>query len=146
VGRKYKLPSGTWIEREMMQSKAFINLKGFAPQLLILILAKRYFRLQGKKGKQKRICTNHDSINFTYIEAKKEYGVTQPRFTRAIDELLAKGFISVKHQGGTYKQDKTIFSLSEKWRLWHTDTVFEKREKDELHRGFRNRKKQKSHT
>jgi DNA-binding XRE family transcriptional regulator len=46
VARKYKLPSGTWVEREMMQSQAFINLKGFAPQLLILILAKRYFELQ----------------------------------------------------------------------------------------------------
>ena len=146
MAKKTKFQPGTWIEREMFESKAYISLKGFAPQLLTLFLAKRYFEFQGRKGKQKRICTNYDSINFTYIEANKKYGITQPRFTRAIDELLAKGFISIKHHGGTYKKDKTIFSLSEDWLLWRNNIVFEKRPEDKLQRGFRNRKKQNSHT
>lgn len=146
MANKTKAAPGTWIEREMFESKAYINLKGFAPQLLTLFLAKRHIEKYGRAGKEKRICTNCDRLNFTYIEARKKYGISQPRFTRAIDELLAKGFISIKHQGGTYKQDKTIYSLSDKWLLWHENIVFEKRAKDKLQRGFRNRKKQNSHT
>jgi hypothetical protein len=38
--RKPKQPPGTWVERELFQSKAFHSLGGFAPQLLILFLGK----------------------------------------------------------------------------------------------------------
>jgi hypothetical protein len=130
---------GTYIHRDLYQSKAFIALKGVSPQLLVLILGKRKF--DGIEGK--KVCTNSDYIPFTYIEAKEEYGITQPRFTRGIDDLLAKGFITVKHQGGAYQQDKTIYGLSENWRLWRPGVVFEKRQKDICQRGFRKPKKKR---
>ena len=117
MGKKPKLPPGTWLEREMFESKAYLALKGIAPQLLTLILGKRQIRtLEPKTGKAKRICVNRDSIHFTYIEAEKKYGISKPRFTRAISELLAKGFISIKHHGGAYRQDKTVFALSDNQR------------------------------
>lgn len=132
-----KEAAGTYIHRDLFQSKAFIALKGVAPQLLVLILGKRDFKgIDGKKT-----CMNADKLPFTYIEAKEKFGITQPRFTRAIDDLLAKGFITVKHQGGAYQQDKTIYGLSENWRLWHPEVVFEKRVKDICQRGFRKPKK-----
>lgn len=131
---------GTYIHRDLFESKAFIALKGVAPQLLILILGKRYFKgVDGKKS-----CINCDNISFTYIEAREKYGITQPRFTRAIDDLLAKGFIVIKHRGGAYQQDKTIYGLSENWRLWRPGTVFEERIKDICQRGFRKPKRRKS--
>lgn len=141
--KKYKLPPGTWVEREMFESKAFINLKGFAPQLLILFLAKRQFKKQGNPGKEKRICINKDSICFTYVEAQKKYGISIPRLKRAIDDLLAKGFIRIVHQGGARKQDKSVYGLSGNWLLWHPGTVFETRNKSDVERGFRKPKKQK---
>ena len=30
-----------------------------------------------------------------YAEAKEKYGITQPRFMRAIDDLIDKGFLDV---------------------------------------------------
>jgi len=128
---------GTYIHRDLYQSKAYIALKGVAPQLLTLMMGKRRFENVGGK----KVCVNVDYIPFTYIEAKKEYGITQPRLTRGIDELLAKGFITVKHQGGAYKQDKTIYGFSENWRWWHPGTVLEKRPKDICQRGFRKPRK-----
>ena len=110
MAKKTKAAPGTWIEREMFESKAFVALKGFAPQLLILFLAKRKIETRGKQGKQKRVCVNHDSLHFTYIEAKEKFGVSKPRFTRAIEDLLEKGFITIVHQGGGYQQDKTIYA------------------------------------
>jgi hypothetical protein len=124
---------GTYIHRDMFGAKAFIALKGVAPQLLILILGKRSFEsVDGKKT-----CMNSDNLFFTYIEAKKKYEITQPRFTRAIDDLLAKGFITIKHRGGAYKQDKTRYGLSENWRWWHLGAVHEERCTDNCQRGFR---------
>lgn len=131
-----KPPPGTWIERDMFESPAYLALRGLAPQLLILILGKRHIVSAGRKGKQKRICTNHDTLSFTYIEAEKKYGITKARLARAIDDLLAKGFLTIKHQGGAYRQDKTIYALSNKWTLWSPRTVFEERKLDPVQRGF----------
>ncbi len=133
---KFKSPPGTWIEKEMFESKAFLSLKGFAPQLLIHILGKRQFETQGRKGKQKRVCINCDNINITYAEFKNKYGITQPRLTRAKDELLEKGFLSTVHPGGMYRQDKGIYSLSTNWVIWQPGMVFESREKESIDRGF----------
>jgi hypothetical protein len=76
----------------------------------------------------------------TYIELREKYGVTEPRATRAFDDLLAKGFIEYQHHGGAYKRDKSVFSLSEKWCHWTPDTVISKREHD-VKRGFQGQRK-----
>ena len=133
---KTKLPSGTWIERDMFESKAFIYLKGFAPQLLILFLAKRKFQKHGRNGKEKRVCVNCKALSLTYIEAQNKYGITKSRFSRAIGELLAKGFITIIHHGGSYKQDKTKFGLIDKWMRWQPGMIFETRKKQNVQRGF----------
>jgi hypothetical protein len=126
----------------MAESNAYLSLKGAAPQVLTLILLKRQFEKHKlKKGRVKSVCVNCDSLTFTYIEAEKKYGITQPRLTRAIDELLAKGFITCKHNGGAYKQDKSIYGLIDKYLFWKPGVVFEKRTKDPAGRGFRRPKK-----
>jgi hypothetical protein len=138
MGRKSgnKSSGGTFVERELFESKAFLALKGAASKVLILFLGKRQMRRIENGKKKKWTCINKDSINFTYIEAEKEYEITKTRFSRAIKDLLAKGFITVKHKGGGYQQDKSIYALSDKWRLWRSGIVFEEREKESVQRGF----------
>ncbi len=145
MGKKNKFPPGTWVDRELFESEAFISLTGVAPQLLILILSKRRIENHGRKGKEKKVCVNCDSIYFTYIEAKKKYRISKPRFTRAIDDLLEKGFINIKHQGGNYKQDKTIYALSDTWLIWKPGMVFEQRKIDPVKRGYRKPKTKVTH-
>ena len=136
MARKFKLSPGTWLEREMFESQAYLALRGFAPQLLTLLLGKRQFEKTEKKGKERRFCINCDSLTLTYIELEKRYGISKPRTSRGFDELFAKGFTRYKHRGGGYQQDKSIYELIEKWRLWKPGVVFEKREKDNAQRGF----------
>ncbi len=145
MGKKYK-SGGTFIEREMLESEAYLSLNGFAPHLLSLILLKRQFENYGRKGKQKRICVNCDKLNITYMEFKNKFGVTQPRMTRAIDQLLEKGFLSIVYPGGTFRQDKAVYALSTNWIIWKPGMVFETRKKEVIERGFCKPKKQKSHT
>ena len=140
MGKKYN-SGGTWIEREMFESEAYLSLKGFSPQLLTLILAKRQFRNHGRRGKEKKVCINCDKLNITYTEFNNRYGITQPRMTRSIDQLLAKGFLSIVNPGGTYKQDKAIYALSTNWVIWQPGMVFESRERESVARGFCNPKK-----
>jgi hypothetical protein len=82
---------------------------------------------------------HHEGLKINEIIVKiqdKADGVSKTRFSRAIAELLAKGFITLVHHGGTYKQDKSVYGLSGKWLLWHPGVVFEEREKRKVTRGY----------
>lgn len=130
---KRKARPGTWVQREVFESRAFLSLKGFAPQLLILILAKR-------KIDNQQNCLNCDNLIMTYAELGNKYGITQPRATRAFDNLMEKGFIKVRHYGGKFQQDRNVYALSEKWRLWVPRMVCSTRKRD-VHRGFQGKKR-----
>lgn len=149
-----KAAPGTWIDRDLFYSRAFLELSGFAPQLLILFLGKR------KISKDKTVI-NKDNITMTYAELEKLYlkheskglasasdnlpkGISRPRIVRALDNLLAHGFIRIMKRGGAYQQDKSIYGLVEDWRLWRPGTVFLKREPDKRQRGY-NGKLRKPH-
>ena len=153
AANKKKLPPGTWVERDMFLSEAFWALTGAAPQLLILFLSKRKREyIKGHKGKKNYTWTNLNNITMTYKELEnlwyhphKTYlpgeakGLTQPRITRAIDELLAKGFIEKLNPGGAYQQDKAVYGLIEKWKTWKKGNVYSTRARD-AHRGWQGKK------
>ena len=147
--KKGKFKSGTWIDEEMFTSRAYFSLKGIAPQLLTLFLAKRDFI----KKDGKYICTNKDKITMTYAELENIYnlgshnkhlpkdGLKRPSITRGRDDLMAKGFVRIVHQGGGYQQDKTRYALAEDWQWWQPGQVIYKRPKDTRTLGYRNPKK-----
>lgn len=126
---------GTFIERDLFESPAFISLGGVAPQMLIYLLGKRDFR-QPNKNSKARTCVNEDNLTFSYIELKK-LGITQPRGTRGFNDLLAKGFVTIKHHGGGCQKDQNVYALSNRWLLWKKGTVLEKRPQV-MKRGFQN--------
>jgi hypothetical protein len=150
--KKGKLPSGTWLERKMFLSKAYWNLGGAAPQLLTYFLSKRIRKnKKDRKGQNDDQWINLNNINVTYKELEnlftkvgdeKKSGITQPRITRAIDQLLEKGFIEIVHAGGAYKMDKTVYALVDKWITWVPGVVFSRRKKD-VHRGFQDKNTKK---
>lgn len=147
-----KAPPGTWLERDLFHSRAFLELSGFAPQLLILFLSERDMNNPG------RVVTNKDAINMTYVELEKIYssyesqglkatrkdlpkGICRPRIVRAIDCLLAHGFIRIVRRGGAYLMDKTVYGLVDDWRLWQPGIVYRTREPDTRQRGYNGRLK-----
>lgn len=121
---------GTFVERDLFESPAFIALKGVAPQMLIYLLGKREFQ-QTKNG---RICVNEKELKLSYVELQK-LGITQPRATRGFDELLEKGFLRIEHHGGGCQKDMNVYSLSNQYLLWREGTVFFTRPKA-ISKGF----------
>jgi hypothetical protein len=144
MGKKHSpYGKGTFIESKIFRSKAFLSLgqKGtspvvstISPQLLILFFGKRDFRRPGGKGA--RTCVNCDHLTMTYAELENgPVKWSRQRITRAIDELLAKGFIEIVEQGGAYQQHKSVYALSDNWHRWEPRTVCSERPRD-LRRGY----------
>lgn len=131
----------TWIDTELILSPAFISLSGFASTLLLILFTKRRTAKIGKGRSKKWICTNCDNLNIPYVEYERKFKITKQRLVRAIDDLLAKGFIECKHTGGTCRYDKSIYALSDQWVLWRPEMIIFIRPKDPIARGFRKPKK-----
>jgi hypothetical protein len=126
--KRGKFKSGTWLTREMCLSWAYLSLRGFSTQLLSLFLLKRDFN-------KKHECLNCERITMTYVELEA-LGISKPRITRSRDDLMAKGFIRIVHQGGAYQEDKNIYALTEDWRWWQSGQVIYERPKDTRQRGY----------
>jgi hypothetical protein len=130
------------MERQLISSDAYLALKGISPQLLLLFYGRRKMERVGRKGKKKWVCTNSSEIEFTYSEAKNRFGITDSRFTRGIDGLIEKGFIDIEHYGGCCQHEKTIYSISDRWKKYgHPDFEKSERQKDLVQRGYRKPKK-----
>ena len=136
---------GTWVTTDMILSSAFLALNPPAKDILLLFLLKRDIRYVnfGKNKKQKQ-CVNCNSLTMTYKELEAEpLKFTHSRITRGIDDLLAKGFIEIKHHGGCFQKDKSVYGLVEDWRCWIKGMVIRKRTKD-IKRGFQKKRSAKN--
>lgn len=123
----------TSIETEMVVSQAFMTLNGTCKNLLLLFLLKR--KLKFRKG-QVPVCINADEIHMTYIElTSPPFNLHPEQVRRAIKTLLVRGFIKIVHQGGAYKKDKTIYGISDNWRIWGPGQDFSPKKKD-VKRGY----------
>ncbi len=102
----------------MIRSKAFASLRSTSKQVILELYCRRQMmETSTGKGRNKvKIwhITNNGQIVFTYAEAQKLYGYTRHRFTRAIDELIEKGFIEVNTQGGL-RQQPNKYTLIDAW-------------------------------
>lgn len=111
------------VERDLLKSIVFRSLNGTAKTVLFDFFMKcRMKRRKGKGGrKTERDILNNGELEYCYGEAEKK-GIPRSSFMRTLDELITKGFIDVPHSGsGGQKGDKSLYSISERWRAYGTD-------------------------
>lgn len=129
------------IDADLVLSRAFLNLTGVAPQVYLLFLRRRRLVKIGRKGKERWVIENNGEIVFPYAEAENKFGITRPRFQRAIDQLVEHGFIDIAHLGGGTGKDVSKYAISDRWQNYGTNNFIQKhRQKDT--RGFGFKKKQ----
>lgn len=80
------------------------------------------------------LITNNGQLVYTYSEAKKEE-ISGRSFTRAIDELVEKGFIDIAHSGSGIKGDVSFYAISDRWAFWGAADFVERRRKKDRRRG-----------
>ena len=110
-----------FIERDLLKSRAWLDLGGIAPQVYGLFRLRVQVRKAKKDRRQKRTpyeMANNGAIVFPYAEAKRDFCVTSPRFRRALTELVERGFLDVAHAGGGLEGDCTRYGISDRWRAY----------------------------
>jgi hypothetical protein len=127
-----------WVERRLIQSKAFQSLTATAMKVLMIFFTKRQCEQVGRKGKEQWTIKNNGEIIFTYKEAKNKYGISESAFRCAIDELISKGFIDIAASGMGVHKVTTLYSISDRWRLYGTPEYEQPkpRHKKPINRGF----------
>ncbi len=125
------------LEQGLVKSKVWLSLSSTAKSVFLIFRCKcRYEKYQGRKQRRKTPeLSNNGQIVFTYDEAMKKYGITAPRFRRAIDELIGKGFLDISATGqGTFKV-VTLYAISGRWRAYGTPD-FVKVERSKRNAGY----------
>jgi DNA-binding PadR family transcriptional regulator len=130
-------PKGIYLVPDLVDCKAFLELPGSALQVYLLFLRRRVLKKVGSRGKERWLIENNGKIVFTYTEAHKKFGFTKPRFQRALDGLVEKGFIDITYIGGGVKGDSSTYAISERWRDYGTEKFdFRTRPRDTRELGF----------
>lgn len=136
-----------YISRRLVESKAWGKLAdrkaGIAMYVYLLFLTKRVMeKVQTRAGKADRDfrIANNGEIQFTYAEALEKWGITYPRFARAISLLVLLGFIDIARAGSGLHRDTTLYAISDRWENYGTDEfVAAKRPTRKQHYGFQKR-------
>ena len=123
------------IDQDVVKSVAWLSLSGVAPQVYTLFLTKRRMEKMKRRGSKEYICTNNRELIFPYREAESNYKITQPRFLRAIDQLIDHGFIDIAKLGRPVAKEPTEYALSERWREYGK-AGFQQKKRQKVKAGF----------
>ena len=119
---KRKLPKsrGTYIERDILESDAYWDLTGAAPQIYMVFRMKCVFADRTIGKRKERIIVNNGEITYTFVEAWKNHKIPQSTFLRARDQLIKVGLIEIAENGGTHHTTK--YAISNNWRNYPEQT------------------------
>jgi hypothetical protein len=122
VGNKNTSPRVIVFELSLINSSAFRDLNRAALIVLLGFYGKRRMVKQPHRSKREPtwVIENNGEITYTYKEAERQ-GISSPAFTRAIDHLIAHGFIEVAQTGAGLYKTQTLYKILEKWRDWGTE-------------------------
>lgn len=118
-------PTVIVLDIRLITSRAWLSLTGAAPLVYLLFRPKcqmQRVRAPGKPGKRSEhlVITNNGQLEFTYVEARDRYGISQRRFLEAIEQLVRYGFLDITRVGGGLFRNKTLYAISDRWKDYGT--------------------------
>ena len=119
---KRKLPKtkGIYVERDILESDAYWDLTGAAPQVYMVFLMKRELSDKGFGKDKARIVVNNGEITYTFVESWNNHKIPKSTFLRARDQLIKVGLIEIAEDGGCHHTTK--YSISNNWRNYPEQT------------------------
>ena len=134
----YKKRSKEWnvrISFELLHSKAYLMLSyGPAIKLLSWMHEKiKVEKIQNKRGKQRFQIKDDGKFSFTYKEANHR-GLSGFQLYKGLRELHSYGFLEVQRPGSSLRGDFSIYTLSDRWRLFGQPGFEEKEFPVSVHR------------
>ena len=119
---KRKLPKtlGTYIKRDILESDAYWDLTGAAPQVYMVFRMKCVFADRTIGKRKERIIVNNGEITYSFREAENNHGIPKSTFLRARDQLIKVGLIEIAEDGGSHHTTK--YAISTNWRNYPEQT------------------------
>ena len=109
------------LDQSLVKSEAWLSLRGAATIVYLIFRTKcRFVKRQGKPGKRGPVIVNNGEIVFTFDDAESKYGISRSRFSRALTQLITKGFIDITATGMGVHKVETHYAISERWRDFGT--------------------------
>lgn len=118
--------SKIYITKELLESEAYRSLSRCAMLLYQDFLAKREMIPIRRDRKRVWVINNNGEIVYPYTEAE-EKGFSSNQFRNGIDELQAKGFLDITHQGKGGRKpiegqgDISQYWIDDRWEDYGTD-------------------------
>lgn len=114
------------LSKKMIRSKAFIKLTGAAKQIL-LELRMRLKLESYKPGKHSRrrnqqfYAGNNGKLVLSYKSIHKQFGYSTATISKAIDRLVATGFIEIAELGSGVQRRSHKIALTKNWEKYGTE-------------------------
>ncbi|MHC4463582.1 MAG: hypothetical protein ACYS30_19450 [Planctomycetota bacterium] len=137
------------LSKKMIRSKAFVELTGAAKQILLELRMRltlecyKPSRPYGKRGDVKSFyAKNNGKLRFTYKQAQKMFEYSSSTISKAIDQLVEKGWIEIVELGCGVQRRSHKFALIKNWEQYDTPEFKPGKGKADMpvNKGFRKRK------
>ena len=127
------MSNGVFFSKSLLISKAYSELSGSSIRILNYFYMKRRLKkVKNRVGKDDGwAITNNGEIIFTRKEAAGK-GFSESTFKRSVDELIKVGLIDIDHQGTGLAGDCNRYSISDRWKLYGTDSFIVKKRQKQL--------------
>lgn len=117
--KKHKASKPIFVDRLVLQSEAYWDLSKHGIRVLFRFYEKRKVSPhKDSKGNTYYQIINNGDLVFTYDEAER-WGIDRKQFSKAIDDLVAKGFLEITHQGAG-QGDSSTYKLTQRWQAYGT--------------------------
>lgn len=138
--KKHARSDSLYFSIKMLISEPYQKLSGSSIKVLNYFYIKKVVREVKILNRKEWEIVNNGKIVFTYPEAVSK-GFTKPKFKRALKQLIELGFIDLSYHGGGMAQDKSLYAISERWKLYGKEGfIFKTLPKDTRGLGFQKQK------
>lgn len=122
--KKHSCPfqKGTFIEKDILLSTAFLSLSKHGKTILLMLLLKRQFNRPSKNNRSRGmlVLTNNGTLELSYKELKS-YGLNENQSARGFSDVIEKGFVRMMERGGKGKKSYNKYSLTDDWVFYGTE-------------------------
>lgn len=120
---------GTFITKDLLLSKAYLDLSKHGRLILTLFLLKRQMpgNFKTRKGIPKDTVLNNGELELSYKELTS-VGLESKQASRGFSDVIEKGFVTMTGRGGKGKKSYNLYKLISDWKDYGTDD-FEPRER-----------------
>ncbi len=134
--KKHSCPyqKGTFIDKDLVLSRAFISMSKHGRMILILL----YLKCIKRKSKGKRggyIIINNGELELSYKELYS-IGLKNQQIARGFDDVIEKGFIEMVDRGGKGKGSYNLYKVIDDWTDYGGEEFKERKRQKSIGYGY----------